>query len=414
MPKAVQAGRFDPSRGRSTRRPEHRWFVEQYPWEITPVCIAPVLPGESLLNATMQVRAVTDPVKSSVIGWWLEYYTFYVPMSLLPAYTTMVSNVEAGSLGGSIAATAADAGQYYAGRGVNWVDQCLDIVVDEWFRTEEERGTALNIRAGRPAAKVGMEGIDHSLQLGADYPGADGGALGATQRAQEDLYRTYEFLREQGLIQMDWEDYLSTYGVTAPESVRRTRPMLLRYVRQWQYPSNVVNQTTGVPVTAVSWALTERMDKRRYFVEPGFVFMVSVTRPKIYRSNQQAFGAAVMDRLQYWLPALLRDDPLTSLRFDTATTSPLWDGVMAADHYSDVRDLLIHGDQFILGTAPPQANLIALPTATGEAHFATQAMAESLFVNAPATGLVFLRQDGVIRLNIRGAVEDATDATART
>lgn len=410
--------RFPKSRGRATRRPEHRWYVEAKPWEIQPVAIAPVLPGERLRRAVWQSRVVTDPLASPTVGWWQDYFLFYVPLSLLQLSTAFKTQVEAGALDtGFAAATAADEPAYYAGRGLNWVRQCLDVIVREWFRPEDERAAspAPAVRTGRPAARLGIDGLEHSIRMDSAYPGGAGPALGATQRAQEDAYRTYEYLREQGLVQMDYEDWLRTYGVAAPEAIRRRRPFLLRYVRNWTYPVNTVNQADGVPVTAASWAIMERADKQRYFQEPGFLMLVSITRPKVYRSNQEAAGVAGLDRLKYWLPAVLRDDPLTSLRLDSSTSSPWYDGVMADFHWVDMRDLFIHGDQFVAQpfTSTRDAS-IALPTAAAEAQYATEAMADSLFTNPGAAGLLLVRQDGVLRLEVSSAVEDAADATAQT
>lgn len=415
MAKFKSDRRFQASRARKMRRPEHRWYAESYPWEIQPVAIAPVLPGESMSRVVWQSRVVTDPLVSSVVGWWQEYFLFYCPMSLLDDGADFRALVESGNLTGTIAASAADVPAYYAGRGVNWTRQCLDLIVREWFRPEDERAAspAPAIRTGRPAARIGIDGMEHSLRLTANQPGTDGGALGATQVAQEEAYRAWSFLQEQGLMQMDYEDYLRTYGVAAPEAIRRRRPFLLRHVRQWTYPSNTVNQANGVPVTACSWVFTEQASKRRYFSEPGFLMLISVARPKVYRANQDAAGVAAMDRLQYFLPAVLRDDPDTSFRFDSATSSPLYDSVLAANHVYDVRDLLIHGDQFIpQAFTAAQDAAIALPTAAGEAQYATQAMAETLFANPGAGGLYFIRQDGVARFEISAAIEDATDATA--
>lgn len=410
--------RFPTTRGRATRRPEHRWYAETYPWEIQPVAIAPVLPGERLRRAVWQARVVTDPLQSPTIGWWQDYFLFYVPLSLLGSYNAFKVLVEGGDLNTNLAATAAEASTYYAGRGVNWTRQCLDVIVREWFRVEDERAAspAPAIRTARPAARIGIDGIEQSLRSEAAYPGGTGGALAGTQRDQEDSYRTYEILRDQGLVQMDYEDWLRTYGVQAPEAIRRRRPFLLRYTRNWTYPVNTVNMENGLPVTAASWAIMERADKQRYFTEPGFVMLISITRPKVYRANQDAAGVTMLDRLRFFLPAVLRDDPLTSMRFDNATSSPVYDTILGAGHWVDVRDLFIHGDQFV-----PQAfagstrdNAIALPDAAFEAQYATQAMAEGLFTNPGAGGFFFVRQDGVMRLEVSSAIEDATDATATT
>lgn len=412
--------RFSASRGRATRRPEHKWYASHYPWELQPICIAPVLPGEKLLQATYQSRAVTDPLTSSVVGWWLDYYWFYVPLSLLDDYAAFIADVESGDLSGPIATdTTDDAPCYFDATantlGINWLRQCLDVITREWFREEDEKASTIAIRTGYPAVKIRSSGIEHSLRASADY--SAGAALGATQRAQEDAHRAYQFLREQSLTQLDYEDWLRTYGVQAPGALRRRRPILLRYEQKWHYPSNVVNQATGVPVTAVSWVVANRISKRRFFSEPGFIIGLTSAQPKIYRANQQSFAASVMDRLQYWAPAILRDDELTSLREDTATTSPIYDTIAAASHWIDCRDLLIYGDQFLGGNA--QSNRLALPTAAFEHKYATQAMVETvasngIFTNPLDAGQFFVRQDGVVRFAIRGAAEDAVDATAAT
>jgi len=409
--------RFPTSRGRRRRRPEHRWFVSNKPWEIQPIAIAPVLPGERLNRITFQARIVTDPLVSSIVGWWAEHYWFYVPISLLTNYSNFIAEVESGALNDVFASdTTDDAWCYYNSdtgvEGMNWVRRCMDTIVANYFREEDEESATIEIRSGTAAAKVNTDDVSHSLRLLSAYPGTDGGALGATQRAQEDAYRTYTYLREQGMVQMDYEQWIQTYNVSAPQAIRRRRPYLLRYQREWQYPSNVVNQATGIPVTAVSWVISGRADARRFITEPGFIVGVSVNRPKVYRGNQNSHACSVMDRLKYWLPAVLRDDELTSLRTDSATTSPLYDGTIAADHFIDVRDILIHGDQFVRGSA--QVNAVALPTAGAEAKYATEAMADALFTDPAGSGLFFVRQDGVARFDISAASEDTVDATAQS
>ena len=57
-----------PQVGRKLRQPEHAWAVKHLPFAIQPFMIAPVLPGETLKNALLQVRAVLQPVKSALSG----------------------------------------------------------------------------------------------------------------------------------------------------------------------------------------------------------------------------------------------------------------------------------------------------------------------------------------------------------
>ena len=64
--------------GRKIRRPNHTFNIVQHPFAITPFLIAPVIPGETMRNATFQCRSVSAPIKNDMQGWWLEHYLFYV------------------------------------------------------------------------------------------------------------------------------------------------------------------------------------------------------------------------------------------------------------------------------------------------------------------------------------------------
>ena len=63
---------------RKMRAPHTNFHIKTRPWQIQPFCIFPVLPGETMQNAMWKSRVVSDPVKNRLIGWWKEYYLFYV------------------------------------------------------------------------------------------------------------------------------------------------------------------------------------------------------------------------------------------------------------------------------------------------------------------------------------------------
>ena len=77
-----------PRVNRKTRSPQHTWAIKQRPFVITPFLIAPVLPGETIKAGVMQARCVSEPLNasrfSSITGWWLEHYVFYVRHSQMP------------------------------------------------------------------------------------------------------------------------------------------------------------------------------------------------------------------------------------------------------------------------------------------------------------------------------------------
>ena len=67
-----------PTTRRVMRHPQHPFQLRTRPYQVASFFIAPVLPGETLKNLLLQARVVSDPVKSPLIGWWAEYYFFYV------------------------------------------------------------------------------------------------------------------------------------------------------------------------------------------------------------------------------------------------------------------------------------------------------------------------------------------------
>lgn len=66
---------------RVTRSPKHTFHLKHKPFQIQPFSLAPVLAGESLTHAALQSRAVSDVVKNRLIGAWMGYSFFYVPLS---------------------------------------------------------------------------------------------------------------------------------------------------------------------------------------------------------------------------------------------------------------------------------------------------------------------------------------------
>lgn len=399
-----------PAVGRKLRRPKHRFALETRPWQIAPFMIAPVLPGETLKNALLQSRVVSDPVKQKLVGWFAEYYLFYVKLSDLDDWESLsamlVQNV---ALTGLV--TAASAPHYYRGDGVNFTKLCIDRVVDEYFRAD---GEAVDISSidGLPLAAIDVADYTQSVVVdgttddtGENLPGENPG-LPDHMSAFADHYAHWQAMRDMQLVDATFEDWLQMMGVSVPEEHKASsrRPELLRYIRQWSYPSNTINPTDGMASSALSWSIAERADKDRFFREPGFIIGVTVKRPKVYKANIESAGAHYLDIPFAWLPAVLRDDPYTSLREFAQDKGPLA-ATVASSYWLDMNDLYQHGDQFIYTPSSGRdadVNAIALPTAAFEGDYATEAMADALFTEA-AGGYKYVREDGVCDLRILSA-----------
>ena len=399
-----------PQRKRIARRPQYVFNLITRPYQIQPFMIAPVLPGETLQNGLMQSRVVTDPVINRLVGWWKEYYWFYVKHRDLANSAHFQAMMLDADYDLSSIYSAAKTYHYSHAGTVDWVGECLTAVVNEYFRDEGDNPSALD---NLPVAKIMDQRWLDSVANEDDFDAPDdpeitiGGDGKVSASEIETAMRNWEFFRANGLTEMSYEDYLSSYGVRLP-SVENDVPELLRYVRQWQYPISAIDPADGSAANAVVWSMSERMDKPRFFKEPGFVFGVTVARPKLYFGTQNAGAVGLLKNAYAWLPAILTNDPRAALQKITAgANGPL--STNTDNYWVDLRDVFLYGDQFLnyaVATAITDGAAIAMPTAALEKKYPTAAMVDALF--ADATNADKIREDGVMNLNILGHQVDAT------
>ena len=406
-----------PRVARKTRSPEHTFLLRQRPFVITPFMLAPVLPGETLKNFVLQSRCVTEALSATraaaVTGWWLEHYVFYVKLSQMlhaDLFKEMMINPAASVAGAADAVASAQ--WYHPGSGVNWVKQCMAPVVEAYFRDDGEAWDAWLVD-GEPIAQLNKKNLWDSVTTAVQNDTADfnldtnaDGTIKASEAAKALVM--WEYLRENNLVDMTYEDYLRTFGVRVDPVVDAGIPELVRYSREWTYPANTVDPATSIPSTAVSWGINLRADKDRYFKEPGFLFGVTVARPKVYLNLQKGPGAHLMQDAVTWLPIMLRDNDFSSMKqvtkaggiLPTATNDGFW---------VDIADLFMYGDQFIHNTVAASWSgggpLFDMPTAGLNARYPTEAMVDALFKDI---ALNFMTQDGVCRFQILGTLSDNT------
>lgn len=403
--------------GRVQRNPKHSFNLRFLPFEIQPFLIMPVIPGETLKNLSMQARTVTDPIKNGLIGWWSEYYLFYIKLRDLDdreVFTAMMLDPDE-----DLAAYAEPASPKFNhfGGSINWAKLCLNRVRDTYFRHEDDDGT-YQTAAGLPLGAINANSYIQSALLSDAYTLADvevdGNADNEIMASEIDTaMRMYQFQRANNLTEMTYEDWLATYGIRQPRA-ETNRPELLRYLRDWQYPSNTVDPTSGAPTSAVSWATRERADKDRFFSEPGFIFGVTLARPKVYMRNLSGSAVDQMRTALTWLPALMRDDPWTSMVKLGQDQGPLQGVVSDADGYwFDIKDLLVYGDDFVnFDRAATDANMVTLPSANlTNKEFPTEADCRALFVGTTADKQ-FVRTDGIVDAVILGTQTDTTPAAS--
>lgn len=410
---------------RTIRRPVHNFNLRTKPYVLQPAAILPVLPGETMRNSLLRSRVVSDPIANPLIGWWKQYGWFYVKLSDLPDAEFTEMHIDPSTvvptddymspgyyynLGGADPETSSVA--------VDWARRCLAKIVEDHFRNEGE-GVYDHMIDGLPIASVRRESWWNSAMLSDAYDRPDmpvdadeDGTIMASEVDQ--VMRQYQLLVQHNLVDMSYEDYLATFGVRVPKAELK-QSEILRYVEQWTYPTNTVNPSNGVPSSAVVWSVDERADKDRFFREPGFIVLVTCTRPKVYFRNQYQPGVAMMTDGMSWLPAVASGDNLASLRyFNNYSLNDSLDQegplrTEGAGYWVDLKDLLIYGDQFVNydPSAVSDANFVDLPASDLQRYYVDADDITALF----SGGGSYIREDGVLTTMIAGRQVDTTPRT---
>lgn len=400
-----------PKTGRVNRRPSYSFNFGARPWQMVPFLLAPVLPGETLKNCFFQSRVVTDPVKSRLTGWWIEYYFFYVRLRDLTGATDFEEMMLDPNKDMSAYASAANAAYFHRG-GINYRLLAMNKIADHYFRAPDE---AQQVVGDYHISSIDVETVMDSAILSADFVTPNDVDVDAnsddtiTASEVDKAMRMWEFAKMNQLTDMDFDDYLRTFGIAVPKA-QSDKPELLRVVREWQYPSNTINPADGAASTAVSWAVKDKIAKDYFFREPGFIVGISNARPKVYLGNVQGSFTSRMEDALSWLPAIMRDDPYSSLKeFDNAVSSPV--AGLSGDYWVDLRDLFIYGEQFYVGSDRPT---VALPSSSMQKRYASLADMRALFTDSGEAGaLQFVRQDGIANLEILGSQRDTTPPISR-
>jgi len=417
---SVRVLQDQPQVGRKLRSPQHSFSLTSRPWRIDPFMIAPVLPGETMKNLLLQARVLSAPLKSKLVGWWVEYYIFYVKHRDLTSQASILTNMhlDPATDVSTLRGAGASLGRYHSAGAMDYVQHCLQRITEEYFREEEDGAwnAAGNMLDNLPLACVGKNTGLESLRDDAavavtqdeELPGERTEIPYGVDTAQwSTYYAQWENMRALKQTTKTFEDWLAGWGIKTPEvQERENKPELIRYVREWQYPTNTVEPTTGVATTALSASISERADKDRFFKEPGFLFGVQICRPKVYFSKQTGNLAEWLDDAYGWLPPALADQTWTSLKKFAFNAGPLAGAMASGSYWVDMRDLFVFGDQFVnydIANAGDGSHVV-LPDANAKIRMPSGAMADALFSGATKT----IRTDGVCSLSILGRISNQT------
>lgn len=405
-----------PRTRRKGRYPNHTFQIRTRPFAITPFMVAPVLPGETLDHLLLQARAVTDPIKNPLVGWWLEHYFFYVKhrdLAESAEFQTMMLNPDWSNA--NVDDPTSSQWFYHPGTAgnINWAKLAYIRVVETFFRDDGDAWNTYLIGEYAAAQIKQQTWLDSMRTVTADDTYDEtltvGGDDSFTMRELEAKQRMWQLQQMQGLTNQSYEEFLATYGVQLPKA-ELNEPELIRAVTNWQYPSNTVEPTTGVPSSAVSWVVNERADKNRFFKEPGVILGLTVARPKVYLSKQNGSAISQLNDVWSWLPATLQQNTQHSQKLVDNANALL--AAQTTDYWIDVRDLFLYGDQWVnFSLSLTNGSFVALPTAAAQLRYPTSTDTDALFTAAgtwPDTPTSAVRQDGIVSLSIRGHVTDHT------
>lgn len=395
--------------GRNLRRPVYRFQLKTKPWQLQPFMIAPVLPGETLKNGLFQSRVISDPLKHRLLGAHKEYWFFYVRLRDLQGsadFEAMMLDLNKDMSSYRSAASV----KYFHKYGINWTKLALDKIVEHYFRADDEIGSTFEIDGLPARSMLEQNWLDSFVREDEFAPIADvnvdANADGKITVGEiDDAQRNFALMRQFGLTEMDFDDYLRTFGIRVAPA-ESDKPEMLRYSSTWQYPANTVEPTTGVPTTAWSASVSDRMDKDRFFKEPGFIIGITSFKPKVYLGNQLGSVTGIMDNAMRWLPRMMADDPYTSMVLldqahkDNGPLTGLTDG-----YWFDLKDLFLYGEQYSNFAMTAADGAIGMPTASGQKRYPTLAMANSIFVSEKGGTLL---EDGIVNLSIMGSQKDTT------
>lgn len=407
---------------RVSRRPANPFNIIFRPYEFQPVMCHPVLPGETVSEVFFQGQAWSDPLAAALknTGWHLEFFMFYVKQRDLPGWEEDADGlgrdlVQMWSENESLAANQdadGNAWTYCPPGGVDFLLEGTKRILEAYFRYQGEAWDAQLSSGSVPHVSVygrGRRDVWDKLTLATAYAdrrqALDFDASGTATVDDLDLaYREWAAKREGTLIDMDFEDWLKAAGgkavVRDQEREDLHLPELVCDFREFTYPNNTVEPTTGVPAVAAGWRLSKQSRKAIRFPEWGWLMAYVVVRPKVYLKNQQGLVAAMMQSRDAWFPPNLDGREYQPHLLMDDATGPLKATMDAGnvDYYVDLRDLMQFGEQFVNydpSTAPAG---VAIPTATGARHYATGAEAMALFSDT-VNGR--FRMDGVINLGIK-------------
>ena len=388
---------------RKRRSPSFPLAGIQSPFGLYPIAAFPLLAGETLESLTMAGRFISMPVKHPIMGAWLEQWVVAVParLALSEAVVTDIAPSTVGLTAG------ADRPRFFTKSGaLDTIKRAYDLVVDEFF---EAPGSANPTVDG--VAQLPRMGVDWTENL-QPKPASGDPTKWPIANVTEEL-TGMDLETERQLIQATtYRDWQQQFGVSDPKS--QSRPIMLRYDRDWTLPQNVIDPASGVPRSAFFWDRKFSMGKRFRAKEHSIILVLSAWRPLMLNALTVASYLQRMSGLKEWLPphnegawdTIGADDAIFAAAFDTDNTTLVY----------DKSDVWARGETFVNCAAadspyPPYVSANSLESAGVDSQrgkFPSTAEVDAIFVGSTAPSKV-VHYQAMCLARILGYVREVRD-----
>lgn len=409
---------------RPVRKPSFPFNLKFKPWQFQPCFMAPILPGETIMQQTVQCQLWSDPLAAVLknTGWTFEYYSFYTKFSDLPGWEIATDGIGKDLVDMIVSDESIAAHQdadgnpwtYCPPGGVDFLLEQTKRILEVFFRFG---GQAWDVRTTDgvplvPAFPSTRRDVWDKLTLANAYAdrrqGLDFDASGTITVDDIALaYKQYGAQFDGTVMDMDFDDWSRVAGGKAPlgaQNVDREDkhlPEAVAHFRKWLYPTNSVEPSTGVPAVAVG--TRESQTSKQMIACPtwGWLTGYIVMRPKVYYKNVEGMVAAMMQDRDNWFPPQLDArlyQPHLLIDDDTGPLKATM-GAGNVDYWVSLCDLLRNGEQF-LNYAPLAAStaVVTLPEADGDRHYPTDTDVMAVFSDT-TNGRI--RCDGVVDVSIK-------------
>ncbi len=345
---------------RGERRPVFRASVELEPWEITPFCCFPLLPGETLHNILMDGRFVLNGCVSPLFPWYLDIQLFAVNLSDVDVDFEEILLRHAETPPTGIAASANKPLLGQAAGAMNLTGPVYDRICDQFWKTDNVLPNSV-VNTDLFIAPVKWRTSSSTLVEG-ESP---------SRVFEPDQLQTDEMKRDLLDQDMDWADVLRAYGVKVTSGEAGV-PERIMWESIAKYPVFVQSDAADTIVTRyqVLWSIREaRLTARGagIFAKEPMVIMGLVTiRPEVIEGNKAfMFVNDLVDGERWWVPPFNTFDAVQDILQEpgsSITAGHSWTDTAAGVVQLNALDYWFMGESFTnmdwKNASPPDPQLV--------------------------------------------------------